>query len=199
MKKKLTTILGATCLAATLVLQPLPLHALSAANQSAHNAHEEKLADARKEYMDNGLKYTYIDLDNDKVDELLIYPGFGYCSQVVYDYQNGQSVQVSSIGQGNYTSYYKKKKVLYVASSGNMGMYYTTYYKFNGSQYEEVAQIVEETEGYENGKTVIYKTPKKTYYVKGKKVKKSKYKSYVKKLTKGDKAKSLKNIKWKTK
>lgn len=158
--------------------------------------------------------YAFIDFDNDKVDELIVNVGAGYCSQIIYDYHNGKVYEACGISQGDFTSYYKKAKVIYCDGSGHMGTYYRAYWKWKNGIYEKVAERCEQTETVnKKGEPVLLKKPIYTYYIKekgsseagvarwaarpDKKVSKKTYQKYVKKLKKDDKPIKFSAIKWK--
>jgi hypothetical protein len=164
---------------------------MSSANKKAHKAFQKNLKESYQEYCNGSgkLDYIYKDVDGDKVDELIIYPGWGYCQQVIFDYYKGKTVESMSVAQGYFRKYYKKSKVLY-AEYGNMGVYFQYYYKMKNGVYKEMAYRMETVPDVDVDKSEY------TYYVKGKKVSKSKYNSYIKTLKKG-KAGSLDNLKWK--
>ena len=181
------------------LMQPVSADAMSAKNKKAHKAYVNQLKKDKKNYcsgpfaVNKKLPYVYRDLDGDKIDELITCPGYGYCTQIIYGYQNGKVKELARVGQGYFTSYYPKTKVLYVAESGNQGNYYETYYKMIDGKYQTVA---EREAAYFDKKGNWRKKPVYTYYVNGKKVSKAKYERYVKTLKKG-KAQDLINIKWK--
>lgn len=171
--------------------------AMTNKNKKAHTAYKEQLKKDRREFSNKKLPYAYRDIDNDKVDELIVYAGYGYCTEIIYDYVDDKIKQVCVIGQGEFTSYYKNKKVIYCAGSGHMGEYYTTYYKYKNGEYKAIAYVKTNTEDYIDGRTVFLDKPVNTYYINDKKVSKSKYKKYTKKLIKGDKEIEFSKIKWK--
>ena len=111
--------------------------------------------------------------------------------EIIYTYTKGKVKKLVSVGQGEFEKYYLKNKILY-SNWGHMDYFYTEYYKFQGSKLVKKA-YQKETISLKKGNPVV--THK--YYVNGKRVSKSKYKAYVKKLTKGDKAKSFSKLKWK--
>lgn len=170
-----------------------PVQAASSKNAKAHKAYEKQIRkDQRKYCPDEYLKYAYKDLNGDGVDELITYPGFGYCMEILYTYKNGNVKKLISVAQGEFEKYYKKKKVL-CYSGGHMDNYYEEYYKFKGSKLIKKAYMKESVE-------LIGDEPVASvrYHVNGKKTTKQKYKSYVKNLTKGDKAKRFSKLNWKT-
>lgn len=170
-----------------------PVQAASSKNAKAHKAYEKQIRkDQRKYCPGEYLKYAYKDLNGDGINELITYPGFGYCMEILYTYKNGKAKKLISVGQGEFEKYYKKKKVL-CYGGGHMDHYYQEYYKFEGSKLIKKAYLEESVE-------LIGDEPvsEVRYYVNGKRTTKQKYKSYVKKLTKGDKAKRFSKLNWKT-
>lgn len=195
MKKKLGTLLLLLC---TISVFGLPVHAsaMSKANQKAHTAFQTQLKKDKAAYCSSfmpKLKYAYQDIDGDKVDELITSPGYGYCSQIIYDYKKGKVKQVAVVSQGEFTKYYAKKKVITVKNSGHMGYLYDYYYKWSGNTYKLVAKEMREygSRSYEEAPIST------TYYMNGNETTKSKYKAYVKKLTKNG-GRKFSKIKWKT-
>lgn len=174
---------------------PIPVQAAGAKNKKAHKAYQKQLKKNKKKYCSGKekLKYAYKDLNGDGVDELITEPGFGYLSQIIYTYKGGKVKKAVVVGQGEFTQYYKKNKVLHYYGS-HMSNTHDEYYKFQNNKYKRIAykEIIFdydiETE------EEIYTT---SYYVKGKRVDKSAYALYIKKLTKGETAKSFRKLKWK--
>lgn len=174
---------------------PIPVQAAGAKNKKAHKAYQKQLKKDKKKYCSGKekLKYAYKDLNGDGVDELITEPGFGYLSQIIYTYKSGKVKKVVEAGQGEFTKYYKKSKVLLYY--GGHGDYESDeYYKFNGNKYKRVA-YKEDIFSYDN--ETDEETHTISYYVNGRNVDKSVYVAYVKKLIKGDNAKSFRKLKWK--
>ncbi|MCI8648352.1 MAG: hypothetical protein HFE76_16520 [Firmicutes bacterium] len=161
-------------------------------NSKAHKAYVNQIKKDKKKYCSGEkLQYAYKDLNGDGIDELITYPGFGYCMEILYTYTNGKVKKLKELGQREFEKYYLKNKVLR-SSGGHMDHYDTTYYKFQGSRLVKKAYQTETISIKKGNPVVTHK-----YYINGKKVSKSKYKAYVKKLTKGDKAKSFSKLNWK--
>lgn len=171
-----------------------PVQAASSKNAKAHKAYEKQIRKDQRKYCpgdDAYLYYTHKDLNGDGVDELITQPGLGYCSELVYTYKKGKVKRIAAFG--NYwgiSKYYKKKGVL-LCEGDYGGLSGQIYYKLKGTKLVTKARR-EGTYDMETDKTAY------AYYVNERKVSKQKYNSYVKQLTKGAKAKSLINIKWKT-
>lgn len=184
---------------AAIILVNIPVlsaQAMSSANKKARKAFAKQLKKDKKEFCigSSKLDYAYVDVDGDKVDELIIYPGYGYCSQVIYDYRKGKVKEVCVASQGNFTKYYKKNKVIYVKNSGHQGVLSDYYYKWKGSTYKLVAS---KTSYYGMNDIYYSGTPEVFYSVNGKTVSAAKYRTYTKKLIKGAKAYKFASIKWK--
>ncbi|MCR4691314.1 MAG: hypothetical protein K5739_08220 [Lachnospiraceae bacterium] len=170
--------------------------------KKVHAAFMKQVKKDKKEYMTfpgQKLPYAFADLDNDKVDELITMPGYGYCSEIVYKYIGGKVKMVTLMSQGNFEKYYRKNKVLYAPMTGHQGVYSTGYFKYDKSKkkYVEVAYQRISYEAYKNGKVKQLKKPLVAYYVGKKKVSKKKFNKYVKKLTKGEKGQDLNALVWK--
>ena len=173
---------------------PTPAYAMSARNKKAHKALTTQLKKDKRKYCSYGkLKYVYADIDGDHVDELITVPGYGYLTQAIYDYQNGNVRRVAAVGQGNFTKYYPKHKVIYIKNSGHMGVLCDYYYKYVKGTYKMAARAQKD---YGN-RSYDEKPVKITYTVNDKKVTKAEYSAYVKKLIKGEKGKSFSKLKWK--
>lgn len=169
-------------------------------NRKAHKAYEKVLPQLKKKYYgsawSSGLPYAYRDVDGDKIDELIIQPGWGYCNQEIYDYQNGKVKAVCAVDHGSFTKYYPKKKVIYIKSTGTDYTSRTVYYVQKKGVYKIAACRVHHYETPLSAETVEYYKGDETS---GKKISKAKYQKYVKKLIKGAKAKKFSKIKWKKK
>lgn len=164
----------------------------SSKNKKAHKAYSKQIKKDKNEYCPSrNLLYVYKDFDGDGIDELVTYPGFGYCMEILYTYKSGKVVELLAIGQKEFHKYYEKQKILYVIG-GHMDQYYQEYYKFKGNKLIKKAYR-EEIVTWKNEKFVS----QFNYYTNGKKVKKSEYQAYVKKLIKGEKAKPFSKLKWK--
>lgn len=172
---------------------PVEAQAASSKNKKAHKAYQKQLKKDKKKYRSGKekLKYAYKDLNGDGIDELITEPDFGYCSQIIYTYKGGKVKKLIEVGQGEFTQYYKKNRVLHYYGS-HMSNSHDEYYKFQNNKYKCVAHKDVEFDWNMETEEEIYTT---SYYVKGKKVDKKVYTSYIKKLTKGDKAKSFRKIK----
>ncbi len=165
----------------------------NAKNKKAHKAYKKRIRKDQRKYCPNEtLRYAYKDLNGDGIDELITYPGFGACTEILYTYKNGKAKKLISVAQGDFEKYYKKKKVL-CYNGGHMDHYYEEYYKFKGSKLIKKAYLEESVE-------LVGDEPVASayYYVNGKSTTEQEYKSYVKQLTKGDKAKPFSKLNWKT-
>lgn len=188
-KVMLIVIVFALCITAA----PIQTQAASSKNKKAHKAYLKQIKKDKKKYRSGKekLKYAYKDLNGDGIDELITEPEYGYCSQIIYTYKGGKVKKLVEVGQGEFMKYYKKNKVLYYYG-GHGGSEYDEYYKLQNNKYKCVAHKDVEFDWNMETEEEIYTT---SYYVKGKKVDKKVYTSYIKKLTKGDKAKSFRKIK----
>lgn len=163
-------------------------------NQKAHQAFMKQIKEDKKNYIygDGQIKYLFIDLDGDEIDELITYPGYGFISQVVYDYKNGKVIEAGNLSHCEIQSFYVESNVIY-ASGAQMGTAFDAYYKFKNGKLSEIA--VKNEYWYDlNGN--LLKKPTYDTYINEKKVSRTRFQKYVKTLTKG-KQKDFSKIKWK--
>lgn len=188
-KLMLMVIVFALCITAV----PLQTEAASSKNRKAHKAYKRQLKKDKKKYRSGKekIKYAYKDLNGDGIDELITEPEYGYCSQIIYTYKGGKVKKLVEVGQGEFMKYWRKNKVLYYYG-GHGDSEYDEYYKLQNNKYRRIAYKAVVFDYNMETDEEIYTT---SYYVKGKKVDKRTYTSYIKKLTKGEKAKSFRKIK----
>lgn len=135
--KKNTRILSLLLALVMLFTVPTPAYAMSARNKKAHKALTTQLKKDKRKYCSYGkLKYVYADIDGDYVDELITVPGYGYLTQAIYDYQNGRVKNVAVVGQGTFTRFYRKNKIITIKNSGHMGVLYDYYMKYSSSSHK---------------------------------------------------------------
>ena len=197
--KKSTRILSLLLALVMLFTVPTPTYAMSAKNAKAHRTFAAQLKKDKKRYCNNfqpKLKYTFADIDGDHVDELITYPGYGYLSQVIYDYQNGKIKKVAIVSQGTFTRFYRKNKIITVKNSGHMGVLYDYYMKYSSSSHKY--KIVAYAQKDYGNRDYDEKPISTTYYVNNKQTSKSKYQAYIKKLSnKKDTGIKFSSLKWK--
>lgn len=192
MKKiyKLFVFIAVICISAGTVM----VEAANSKNIDARNAYYKQIKKDKKEYKKDNEKLSYVfkDLNGDGIDELITYPGYGFCTEIIYTYSRGKVKEIANIGQGDFSKFYKKNKVLY-CERGHMDVYNFEYYKFKGNKLIRKAYQLE-TVKWENGydPVVTYE-----YFINDKRTSKDKYEKYTKKLIKGDKAQFLSKINWK--
>lgn len=179
------------CITATTVKS----YAANSVNKEVRSAYLKQVKKDKKEYKSNNEKisYAFKDLNGDGIDELITYPGYGFCTEIIYTYNKGKVKEIANVGQGDFSKFYKKNKVLY-CERGHMDVYNDEYYKFKGKKLIRKAYRLEIVE-WDNGANPVTTYE---YYINDNNVSKDRYEKYVKKLTKGDKAQSLSKIKWKT-
>lgn len=166
-------------------------------NAEARSALKNKLKALYEEYRDygapsngfTGMRYRFADLNNDKVDELLVsQDNHWQPMNSVFGFSSGEVVAISSssfsVGEGVFDHRivsYKKRGVFKVHDWHG---YYARdrYYKWNGKTSKLVASREDDA---------IWSGHNYTYYVNGAKVSKSKFNAYVKKITKGAKARDF--------
>lgn len=193
---------AAGILACTFILQSPAdntVFALSKANEAAHKAFKTTLKNSKKQFFEGTkekLRYAYADVDGDKIDELIISPGFGYYGEGVFDYKSGKVKEAAVVGQGTFTIFYPTNKVISVKNSGHMGILNDYYYKQNSKTgvYKVVAHI---EKVYADDDIEYKKAPvKTTYYKNDKKVSKATFVSYAKSLKKDSTVLTRKKLKW---
>lgn len=176
------------------------VYAITKENRTAHIELKKTLKKMKAQFCDDEfnktLPYVFKDVDGDKIDELLIMPGFGYYTEGIFDYKNGKVVEAATVGQGEFTTFYTTNKVIYIHNSGHMGVLYDYYYKQNTktNKYTCVAYVEKEyaQDDYEYAKAPV----KVTYYKRDKVVTKTEYTKYVKALKKNSKIMRGSKIKW---
>ncbi|MCB5473638.1 hypothetical protein LIQ13_02670 [Blautia luti] len=196
MKKK-TKILSLLIVLVLICCSGVTVNAASYANAKAHAALKRQLkADKQRyyQYSSSKMRYVYVDINGDHIDELITEPGYGYLTQAIYSYKNRTVKTVAAVGQGTFTKYYPKHKVIYIKNSGHMGYLCDYYYKQSKTGvYKLVAQV-----GKDYGSRSYDSKPiKTTYYIGNKKTSKAKYSQYIKKMLKGEKGKNFSSLKWK--
>jgi len=143
MKKSIQKI-TTTLLTLTLLTTPFTpvsnIQAMTKANKTAHTKLTKYLDNIKEDFFgaESNATFTYAfkDIDGDKVDELIACPGFGYCTEVVCDYTKGKVIKVAGVGQGTFTTFYPKNKVIFIADSGHQGVLFDYYLKRNAKTKE---------------------------------------------------------------
>ena len=132
MKKKSIKVITVLLAMVMLFVSSSSVSAMSLQNTIEHRALKQQIIADKRQYCNFGMttiKCVYADIDGDHVAELITEPGYGYLTQAIYDYQNGNVRRVATVGQGNFTKYYPKHKVIYIKNSGHMGVLCDYYYK----------------------------------------------------------------------
>lgn len=127
--------------------------------------------------MINKMSYQFVDLNGDGTDEMLIDVGFGYLTETIYTYKNGEAIESLNTSHGYITKYYPSIGVLY-EYGGHMGQYWDRYYTMGKNG---VCKFTAEKVKIENPKTGKYTVE---YRVNNKKCKKKKYNKCVAKIKK---------------
>lgn len=194
--QKLTGALCALVLAIGLAFAfsaAAPQDAFASTNSKAHAAYKRLLPKCVEKYdavSQGSLPYAVVDLDGNGVDELIIEPGWGYCTQVVYTYTNGRVVKAREFGHCWFDLRYWRATDVVYAESGHQGVITKAYFKMTSTgKLKAVAWSVNTEYLKSNGELGW----KHQYYVKGKKVSKTTCASYVKKLKKGTVRKAYRN------
>lgn len=165
---------------------------ISTKNKKVHKAFLTCVKKYKKDHAmdDTKLRYLFIDLDGDKIDELVTYPGYGTPTYIVYNYKKGKVVEIATIGHQEIQYFYEDSGVLY-AYGMHMGMRIDSYYKLEHDTWECVAQKV--VNYYDFG--TLLEEPLYTYYIENKQVSKTEFSKYVKTLKKGKKI-NFSKIEW---
>lgn len=161
-------------------------------NDKARAAYQKAMAQSdefqwlRDSIDGNGVTYKFMDLNKDKIDELIVDT---YQNSGIFTYRNGKVIDLKATDESfanTWADYYKTKNI--VSSRGaHAGRYWTVYTKIQKGKSKIVAKELgydydpKTEESYDDEGAVI----KYRYYVEGKKVSESKYNSYVKSITKG--------------
>ena len=131
-----------------------------------------------------GFNLAYI--NNDSIPELIVFDGdYHAAGGKVYAYVNGKVKYVGEFGEWGGFQYQEKKGV--ICSTWSRANSYTTYYKWSGSKLSTIMSSSEIGKFSSNG-DFEYK-----YYINGKKVTLSKYKSSIAPYEKGLKSVSVYN------
>jgi len=172
---------------AALLLLCFPVEAFAASNNDVAQKAYFNWIKKNAEVFDQEVPVAFLDINNDGIKEMIVYPGYGYDTYDVYTFYKGKVKRLVSVGQA-YESIkiYPSTKTLYF-SGGHMGYYNNTFYKVTSSKATVVAK---KTWQQDEGPKYNYK-----YVVKGMKVSKAKYDKFVKSLKKGS-AKSHKSLTW---
>lgn len=103
MKKKSIKVITVLLAMVMLFVSSSSVSAMSLQNTIAHRALKQQIIADKRQYCNFGMttiKYVYADIDGDHVAELITEPGYGYLTQAIYDYQNGNVRRVATVGQG---------------------------------------------------------------------------------------------------
>ena len=121
MKKKSIKVITVLLAMVMLFVSSSSVSAMSLQNTIAHRALKQQIIADKRQYCNFGMttiKYVYADIDGDHVAELITEPGYGYLTQAIYDYQNGNVRRVATVGQGNFTKYLRNIKCFLLSTAG---------------------------------------------------------------------------------
>ena len=184
----LIAIVGLALSVGSSAFHPDEAYALSSKNKAAHKAYRKVLWKTCIEQNGN-IRYYYKDINGDKVDDMVMWGGSEAMGNQLYTYVSGKARKLGYVSHGKYVKYHKKSKTLSTWSSHD-NLIWKTYYKWGGKELTVLAQKT-------TNHNVVTKSgkPKVYYKVKGKTVSSKKYKTYVKKLTKGKSINANKTMK----
>lgn len=160
--------------------------------QKAKAAYAKILYKAKPTFWETGGYYSFalLDINKDGMPELIMFDCDDSGAQTVfgvdiYTYFGDKAHLVKKVNMGASASIYPSKSIVLVVGKVGGGMYFGTYYRFNGKKMVNLAGY--STDGFEE-KDV-------TYYIRGKNTTKKKYNQFVKKLhcKKSAKLKTYKN------
>ena len=123
MKKKSIKVITVLLAMVMLFVSSSSVSTMSLQNTIAHRALKQQIIADKRQYCNFGMttiKYVYADIDGDHVAELITEPGYGYLTQAIYDYQNGNvsydekpvkityTVNDKKVTKAEYSAYVKK-------------------------------------------------------------------------------------------
>ena len=116
-------------------------------NQMAHNAYEDAMRNGQlSEIRELAAEYSFYDIDNDGIDELIAYPAYGCDTYWIYSFFEGNINELMGIGQAwNSLTIYPEKSAFSFIGTGHMGHYIDVFYEFKNGR----AYVVAEQESYE--------------------------------------------------
>ena len=164
-------------------------------NEKAHKAFMKQVKSDKEKYgsiSGEKLKYLFVDLNGDKIDELITYPGYG--TQIVYAYKGGKVNEIIGFDHSEINYYFKKTGVIYVTGA-TMRTIWGRYYNFDNGIFECIAdyKVYGDQNFFDESTSTYYYYD--TYYIKGKEVSYVKYQEYVKSLEKGEKI-DFSEVRW---
>ena len=121
MKKKSIKVITVLLAMVMLFVSSSSVSAMSLQNTIAHRALKQQIIADKRQYCNFGMttiKYVYADIDGDHVAELITEPGYGYLTQAIYDYQNGNVRRVARAQKdyGNRSYDEKPVKITYTVN-----------------------------------------------------------------------------------
>lgn len=147
--------------------------------QKAKAAYAKILGRAKPIFGEEGgyFKFALSDINEDGMPELIMFDCCDGGAQetfgvYVYTYYGGKVHSVEDIYSGTSATVYPSQKIIFVAGKVGGGMYFGTYYRFNGKKMIDLAGY--STDGFEEEDV--------TYYIRGKKTTKKKYDQFEKNL-----------------
>lgn len=156
-------------------------------NQIAHEAYENFMREEGQfsEIRESAMEYSFYDIDNDGVDELIGYPGYGAWTYSIYNFFEGNVNELMSIGQAEDGLIIYPEKSAFSFYAGHMGVYYDVFYQLiNGK-----AIIVAEHDSTETHIDDYSISTEEEYTVNDKEVTETAYTEFIKNLCTGKQVK----------
>lgn len=135
-------------------------------------------------YNTRDMQFACIDMNGDKIPELILQYDHAIGAegrQRLYTYRNGKVKKVFESGNGDGIGEIYPRRKVFVNSGGRMGMGWKYHNLFSKGRVTRKAE-----------EWVNLSTNKRSYKIQGKSVSRAKYRTYIKKLVKKQKAKSYK-------
>lgn len=155
-------------------------------NQKAHQAFLKQVKEDKKSYVygDGKLKYLFIDLDGDAIDELITYPECNMPDQIIYTYKKGTMRQIDVLNYCRLDEFYESTHVTQSTyDNWNAGMKQVSYSRWNNGDNVCIAsKSCQYMYEYNLIDRPIWHT-----FISEKEVSKVKYQNYVKTLKQGKK------------
>lgn len=153
-------------------------------NQKVHKAYMKQVKADKKNYVygDGKLKYIFIDLDGDTIDELITYPECNMPDQIIYTYSKGTVRQIDMLNYCRIDVYYESTHITQSTyDNWNIGMKEVSYSRWkNGNNVCIASESCQYMYDYSFVDEPIWHT-----FINEKEVSKTKYLKYIETLKKG--------------
>ena len=178
---QVTSTEGASILSRTTT--PLIIEEFLKDNQLAHKAYEDAIKDGELSYMREYIQeYSFYDIDDNGVDELITLPLYGAYMFTVYNFCEGKANNLGINNDDNEMTIYPENQVISFTSidNGRVGSYTDVYYQIKN----EKTYLVAMKENYENDFEGVTYT-KINYYVNDNETTEDKFAEFIKTLCTG--------------